>query len=169
MQRLRCLLLRRVNDGKTSRLQRSYLQPCSSCTANITSTLTLYLWVLQVLKCPYKSKPEENKEKEHLHYSNTVDSWAVGVLVYELLVGCPPFYDKSKSNTEARIVNGMPHFPPTISEAAKDFICAGKHYTLVLLKLVPPCLTSVAAVTSLAIPQGLRQAQSSSCSMPLAW
>lgn len=82
--------------------------------------------VLQVLKCPYKSKPEENKEKEHLHYSNTVDSWAVGVLVYELLVGCPPFYDKSKSNTEARIVSGVPHFPPTISEAAKNFICAGE-------------------------------------------
>jgi serine/threonine protein kinase len=80
---------------------------------------------LQVLKCPYKSKPEENKEKEHLHYNNTVDSWAVGVLVYELLVGCPPFYDKSKSNTEARIVSGVPHFPPTISEAAKNFICAG--------------------------------------------
>jgi serine/threonine protein kinase len=83
------------------------------------------LLVLQVLKCPYKTKPEENKEKEHLHYSNTVDSWAVGVLVYELLVGCPPFYDKSKSNTEARIVSGVPHFPPTISEAAKSFICAG--------------------------------------------
>ncbi len=82
--------------------------------------------LLQVLKCPYKSKPEENKEKEHLHYSNTVDSWAVGVLVYELLVGCPPFYDKSKSNTEARIVSGVPHFPPTISEAAKNFICAGE-------------------------------------------
>jgi serine/threonine protein kinase len=82
--------------------------------------------VLQVLKCPYKSKPEENKEKEHLHYSNTVDSWAVGVLLYELLVGCPPFYDKSKSNTEARIVSGVPHFPPTISEAAKSFICAGE-------------------------------------------
>lgn len=81
---------------------------------------------LQVLKCPYKSKPEENKEKVHLHYSNTVDSWAVGVLVYELLVGCPPFYDKSKSTTEARIVNGVPHFPPTMSEGAKSFICAGE-------------------------------------------
>jgi serine/threonine protein kinase len=81
---------------------------------------------LQVLKCPYKSKPEENKEKVHLHYSNTVDSWAVGVLVYELLVGCPPFYDKSKSTTEARIVSGVPHFPPTMSEGAKNFICAGE-------------------------------------------
>jgi hypothetical protein len=40
-----------------------------------------------VLKCPYKNKPEENKDKAHLHYGGTVDSWAVGVLAYELLVG----------------------------------------------------------------------------------
>lgn len=43
--------------------------------------------VPQVLNCPCKNKPEENKEKAHLHYSSTVDSWAVGVLAYELLVG----------------------------------------------------------------------------------
>lgn len=41
----------------------------------------------QVLNCPYKNKPEENKEKAHLHYGGMVDSWAVGVLAYELLVG----------------------------------------------------------------------------------
>ena len=34
----------------------------------------------EILKCPYKSKPEENKEKEHLHYGPTVDAWAVGVM-----------------------------------------------------------------------------------------
>eukprot|EP00878_Enallax_costatus_P047629 GHUV01058595.1.p1 GENE.GHUV01058595.1~~GHUV01058595.1.p1 ORF type:complete len:140 (-),score=27.47 GHUV01058595.1:47-466(-) len=82
--------------------------------------------MMQVLKCPYKSKPEENKEKVHLHYSNTVDSWAVGVLVYELLVGCPPFSGKNKEATEARIVSGVPRFPPTMSEAAKNFILAGR-------------------------------------------
>ena len=43
--------------------------------------------LVQVLNCPYKNRPEENKEKTHLHYSGTVDSWAVGVLAYELLVG----------------------------------------------------------------------------------
>lgn len=80
----------------------------------------------QVLKCPLKSRPEENKEKEHLHYSNSVDSWAVGVLTYELLVGCPPFYDESKKNTEARIRSSMPAFPSTLSEGARDFIIEGE-------------------------------------------
>ena len=75
-----------------------------------------------MLKCPFKSKPEENKEKEHLHYSGTVDSWAVGVLTYELLVGCPPFYDQSRTNTEARIKSGVPAFPAYLSEAAREFI-----------------------------------------------
>jgi hypothetical protein len=60
--------------------------------------------------------------------------------VYELLVGCPPFYDKSKSNTEARIVSGVPHFPPTISEAAKNFICAGMWPAASLVTCQPTAL-----------------------------
>lgn len=38
----------------------------------------------EVLDCPFKNKPEENKEKTHLHYDLTVDTWAVGVLTYEV-------------------------------------------------------------------------------------
>ena len=77
-----------------------------------------------MLNCPYKNSPEENKEKTHLHYGGTVDSWAVGVLAYELLVGCPPFYDNSRDRVEARIRNGSPQFPRTMSEDARSFITA---------------------------------------------
>eukprot|EP00775_Hariotina_reticulata_P011671 gene11671-11814_t len=90
----------------------------------VTRAGTLDYMAPEVLKCPYKSKPEENKDKVHLHYSNSVDSWAVGVLVYELLVGCPPFFDRVKSATEARIANATPFFPPTLSEGARSFITA---------------------------------------------
>lgn len=40
----------------------------------------------EVLNCPFKNKPQENKDQQSLHYTLTVDTWAVGVLTYELLV-----------------------------------------------------------------------------------
>ncbi len=87
-----------------------------------------------MLRCPYKSRPEENKDKVHLHYSNTVDSWAVGVLTYELLVGCPPFADRTKVGTEHRIKSTSPAYPTMMTESAKDFVvcgeCAGTHVGL---------------------------------------
>jgi hypothetical protein len=65
-------------------LQCLTLIPVPAAAAAAAPPLLLYT---QVLNCPYKNKPEENKEKVHLHYGGTVDSWAVGVLAYELLVG----------------------------------------------------------------------------------
>ena len=32
------------------------------------------------------------------NYDHTVDWWSVGILVYEMIVGCPPFYDASNDN-----------------------------------------------------------------------
>jgi hypothetical protein len=49
----------------------------------------------------------------------------VGVLTYELLVGCPPFYDQTKSGTENRIRSSVPAFPAIMTEMAKDFVSRG--------------------------------------------
>jgi serine/threonine protein kinase len=76
----------------------------------------------EVLKCPFKSHPDENKDNTRLHYCGGVDSWAIGVLSYELLVGCPPFYSESRSATEERIFSTMPAMPEGISEEVRGTI-----------------------------------------------
>ena len=56
----------------------------------------------EILDCPVKSHPMDNKDKPHIGYSNKVDCWSVGVLAYEVLVGRPPFEAVSpKPRTDA--------------------------------------------------------------------
>lgn len=77
---------------------------------------------IQVLICPDKRRPEENKEKVLLAYTAQVDAWAVGILAYELLVGYPPFEQESRAATYQHIMYKEPKFPAWMTEDAKKFI-----------------------------------------------
>lgn len=48
---------------------------------------TLDYMAPEVLRCPLKRHPGDNKDRSDLHYATAVDAWAVGVLAYELLTG----------------------------------------------------------------------------------
>lgn len=43
----------------------------------------------EVLQCPHKVKPLENKNEGLLAYGSGVDAWAVGVMSFEILVRHP--------------------------------------------------------------------------------
>merc|ERR1719188_2788475 len=55
-------------------------------------------------------------------YHHGVDVWGLGVLLYEFLVGKPPFEDKSERGTTEKIKHQTPTFPKEISREAKDLI-----------------------------------------------
>lgn len=78
--------------------------------------------VPQVLLCPEKSRPQENKDKVLLGYTYMVDAWAMGILAYELIVGRPPFEKQSRAATYEHIMYRKPDFPATMSPHAKDFV-----------------------------------------------
>lgn len=64
--------------------------------------------------------PEVLEEQGH---SYEVDLWSLGVIVYTLLVGRPPYEDDSVESTYENIRNNRYSFPNLdISEAAKDLI-----------------------------------------------
>jgi len=64
--------------------------------------------------------PPEMIVDEGHNYS--VDTWSLGVLIYEFLVGQPPFVAERTSDTYRRIVDVDLEFPDYVSSEAQDLI-----------------------------------------------
>ncbi|KAJ3180781.1 camp-dependent protein kinase catalytic subunit [Gaertneriomyces sp. JEL0708] len=55
-------------------------------------------------------------------YGRAVDWWALGILIYEMLAGHPPFYDEDHFKLYEKIIACKPKFPAHFDPAAKDLI-----------------------------------------------
>jgi len=131
----------------------------------VTRAGTLDYMAPEVLRCPPKNLPQENKNNTSLHYNNSVDAWAVGVFAYELIVGFAPFAGESQLASVDKIIHSTPEFPEKISELAKSFIIAAlqKHpgdRPTMMEMLHHPWIRSYQRRTSVMIPQQIRRTSS---------
>lgn len=55
-------------------------------------------------------------------YTKSVDWWAVGILVYEMITGAPPFYDGDIQKLFHKITAGDVVIPESVSDDASDFL-----------------------------------------------
>jgi len=64
---------------------------------------------------------------ERKGHSFALDWYMLGVVVYELLDGYPPYYDKDREKLFHNIKNAKLNLPANISESCADFIKAVYH------------------------------------------
>lgn len=53
-----------------------------------------------------------------------VDWWALGILIFEFIVGQPPFWDENPMRIYEQIVEGRLRFPPNMPSDARDIVTA---------------------------------------------
>jgi serine/threonine protein kinase len=55
-----------------------------------------------------------------------VDWWALGILIFEMLAGYPPFFDDNPFGIYEKILGGKIEWPRQIDPLAKDLIKGGE-------------------------------------------
>lgn len=56
-------------------------------------------------------------------YGQSVDLWAFGILLYEILCGRTPFYSRNREEVYLKIENGPLRFPRSLSPEVRSLIC----------------------------------------------
>lgn len=59
---------------------------------------------------------------ERRPYGKAVDWWSMGMLLYEMLTGLPPFYSRNRQELFANIRGATLTFPRYVSEPARSLI-----------------------------------------------
>ncbi|KAF7726527.1 Serine/threonine-protein kinase MRCK beta [Apophysomyces ossiformis] len=78
--------------------------------------------------CDYVSPEVLQAQEGRLTYGTEVDWWSIGVVLFEMLQGDPPFYDDNETTTCLNILTHDPKTPKFkfeehISDEARDLIC----------------------------------------------
>lgn len=68
---------------------------------------------------PEYLSPEVIQSKGH---TKAVDWWALGILIYEMILGYPPFYDNSPIQIYKKIVADPVAFPAWVSPDTRDIV-----------------------------------------------
>ena len=90
------------------------------CDFGFARTMSTNTIVLTSIKgTPLYMAPELVKE---LPYNQSVDIWSLGVILYELFVGQPPFYTNSIYSLINLIINDSVKYPDNMSSEFKDFL-----------------------------------------------
>ena len=64
---------------------------------------------------PISMAPDIIQCDENHKYNNSVDFWSLGTVMYELLIGKPPFYNKNYKKLFSEILNGIYSYPKNIN------------------------------------------------------
>eukprot|EP00191_Tetraselmis_sp_GSL018_P012506 CAMPEP_0177598674 /NCGR_PEP_ID=MMETSP0419_2-20121207/12506_1 /TAXON_ID=582737 /ORGANISM="Tetraselmis sp., Strain GSL018" /LENGTH=1263 /DNA_ID=CAMNT_0019091197 /DNA_START=454 /DNA_END=4245 /DNA_ORIENTATION=- len=90
------------------------------CDFGFARAMSCNTMVLTSIKgTPLYMAPELVQEQP---YNHTVDLWSLGVILYELYVGQPPFYTNSIYSLIHHIVKDPVKFPSNISPEFRDFL-----------------------------------------------
>ena len=90
------------------------------CDFGFARAMSTKTTVLNSVKgTPLYMAPELVQEQPYTH---TADLWSLGVILYELFVGTPPFYTNSLYSLINLIINDSVKYPDTMSPSFKSFL-----------------------------------------------